>query len=78
MMPGLNPRIEKDLLAAMQQHPTKLPIYMLLLCVVMTALIFLTVHGLGEMAQAMPESVVEQSLNNEAALECIRRCVPTK
>lgn len=76
MMAGLHPRIEGDLMEAIDERPVAFPLAMLAMTVVVALTVALVMYGVTMLSASAPVEMVEHTANPDAALDCIRRCIP--
>ena len=75
MFVGLNPKMEQEIVQALDERPIALPLTMLVVCAVVAVAIVGAVYGIGMLLTPADTAAIELAVNLETAKRCALDCV---
>ena len=73
MFMGLHPRLERDLVQAIDERPVAFPLAMLAVSAVFVLVLLLVLYAIGALSAPGPTEMVRHTADADAASGCIRR-----
>ena len=70
MLMGLNPRLEREMVQALDERPVAFPLAMLAVTAVFALAITLVAYGIGALSVPVPTEIAQHTA--DVPLECIR------
>ena len=75
MFVGLNPKMEQEIVQALDERPIALPLTMLVVCAAVTVAIVGVLYGIGMLLTSADTAAVKDAVTMETAIRCALDCV---
>ena len=75
MLMGINPRLEREMVQALDERPVAMPLAMLAVTAVFALVITLVVYGIGALSTPVPTELAEVNVLPDVVRECVHHCV---
>ena len=75
MFVGLNPRMEQEIVQALDERPIALPLTMLVVCAAVAIAIVGAVYGIGMLLTSADTAAIKEAVTLETAIRCALDCV---
>lgn len=75
MLMGINPRLEREMVQALDERPVAFPLAMLAVTAVFALVLTLVAYGTGALSAPAPTELTEVNVLPDVVRECVHRCV---